>query len=69
MSEDVVDPESIGTVRDDGFYTPAPPEVGDGEPPISPGWGGSAQLGGAEVTPLRGEPGYTGRIPKAIPRR
>jgi hypothetical protein len=68
MSEDVVDPESIGTVGTDGFYTPAPPEVRPDEPPVGPGWGGSALLGGAEVTPLRGEPGYTGEIPQAIPK-
>lgn len=56
----VVDPESIGTVGPNGYYTPAPPRVNPGEPPVG-NIGSSDQFGGA-ATPLEGEPGYTGPV-------
>lgn len=62
-----VDPQSIGTTGTDGHYTPAPPQVNSGEPPVAPNFGSTGPLGGGDFTPLEGEPGYTGPVlrPKA----
>lgn len=49
----VVDAESIGTTGPDGRYTPAPPRLNPGDPPI-----GNQVYDGGEVQPMPGEPGY-----------
>lgn len=54
----VADRESIGTTGANGNYTPAPPRVNPGEPPV----GNLGSSGGGGVTPLEGEPGYTGPV-------
>jgi hypothetical protein len=52
----IVDPQSIGTTDEHGNYTPAPPIVHPGEPPVGP------PTAPATITPLEGEPGYTGPV-------
>ena len=48
------DPEGVGVIGEDGYYTPAPPRPNPGEPLPDESW----YTRGDDVTKMPGEPGY-----------
>lgn len=53
------DNQGIGTVGEDGRYTPAPPRINPGEPPLADNWNQQPE----PAAPLPGEPGYVPPAP------
>jgi hypothetical protein len=52
------DPQGSGSIGPDGQYTPDPPRINPGEPPLADNWNQKPP----PAEPLPGEPGYTGPV-------